>query len=87
MQKTESEIKKLRAQHEAIMQKDNSLLNPEAVAVRKQIIRLTSIKEPHCQSCGSIIGKECGQWDGYTSCCNELIISGGCSSHDCYHLV
>ncbi len=26
----------------------------------------------HCEECGSIIGEECSEWEGYTSCCNEL---------------
>lgn len=35
---------------------------------------LISIAEPHCQSCGNVEDRDMGVWDGYTSCCNELVI-------------
>lgn len=51
---------------------------------------LKQIAEPHCQQCGRIVGKECGHWEGYTSCCNELVVGGAdamhpCQTPDCYH--
>ena len=25
----------------------------------------------HCKSCGNEVGVDCGEWEGYTSCCNK----------------
>lgn len=33
--------------------------------------------EQHCEQCGAIVGRDCGEWEGYTSCCNELATFGG----------
>jgi len=43
------------------------------------------VKEPHCQQCGGVIGKDCGSWEGYTSCCNERVVSDCDPGGDCYH--
>lgn len=84
---TKTRIKKLRAQHDAIMKHDNSLLQDAAIAVRKEIIKLANISEDHCQSCGSIVGQGCSNdGDGYSDCCNELIIHGRCDANHCFHL-
>lgn len=94
MTKTESTIKKLREMHEAVMQKNNSLVQPEAIAIRKRIIELGGgIKDRHCQACGSLASSfmwdELKEADGYSPCCNELFVGGyhGCEADHCFHLV
>jgi len=82
---TKTRIKKLRAQHDAIMKHDNSLLQDAAIAVRKEIIKLANIKDSHCQSCGSA-ARCTSENEGYSECCNELIIAGGCDANHCFHL-
>ena len=32
--------------------------------------------ELHCELCGRLVGQECDVYDGYTSCCNELVCDG-----------
>lgn len=39
-----------------------------------------SIRVPHCQACAGIIGEDCGEWEGYTTCCNERVVH---ADHDC----
>lgn len=39
-----------------------------------------AIYVPHCQTCGGIVGEDCGEWEGYTSCCNERVCH---AEHDC----
>jgi hypothetical protein len=43
------------------------------------------INEVHCRCCGNVVGEECGEWEGYTSCCNKPTAPPGCyesCSHD-----
>ncbi len=48
----------------------------------------TWIKDAHCQACGNVVDRDCGAWDGYTSCCNERVVGADgrpCTGDDCYH--
>ncbi|MGV0985100.1 MAG: hypothetical protein ACOYB2_11125 [Limnohabitans sp.] len=50
--------------------------------------RVKRVEGPHCQQCGGRIGIDSGSWEGYTSCCNERVVStcepGGDCSHGMY---
>jgi hypothetical protein len=35
----------------------------------------------HCELCGNIVGEECDEWEGYTTCCNELVCNGSYNDH------
>lgn len=42
---------------------------------------MTTTTQLHCQECGQ---PNEGDGDGYTTCCNQILIWGGCSDA-CYH--
>jgi hypothetical protein len=45
-----------------------------------------TINVDHCQSCGRSCADGQNTDDGYTQCCNELVIwGGGCHPEDCHH--
>jgi hypothetical protein len=45
-----------------------------------------SIAADHCQSCGSTAYEDLWLGDqGYTACCNERVVYGGCTTDDCSH--
>lgn len=43
------------------------------------------VNQVHCRSCGNILDEECGQWEGYTTCCNKPTAQPGCGT-SCSHL-
>ena len=51
---------------------------------QNETIQQRIIEGVHCQQCGNLVGVDCGEWDGYTSCCNEIAV-WDCDPRDCSH--
>lgn len=43
------------------------------------------IAQSHCQQCGSTDNEDLFTDDGYSACCNEIIVWGPCDPQVCYH--